>query len=68
MMLSPALVPSPSSFADLFRGLRNFRHARHVGGPRRRDQGGPAITQWTFRRYNTGRVVLPEAISVMTLL
>ena len=27
-----------------------------------------AITEWTFTRYNTGRVVLPESIAVMTLL
>jgi hypothetical protein len=26
-----------------------------------------AITEWTFRRYNTGRVILPEAIAVMTI-
>ena len=26
-----------------------------------------AITEWTFRRYLSGRVILPEAISVMQL-
>ena len=26
-----------------------------------------AITEWTFRRYLSGRVILPEAISVMSL-
>lgn len=26
-----------------------------------------AITEWTFRRYNTGRVVIPEAIKILTL-
>ena len=27
-----------------------------------------AITEWTFRRYSTGRVVIPEAIKVLTIL
>lgn len=26
-----------------------------------------AITEWTFRRYSTGRVVIPEAIKVLTI-
>jgi hypothetical protein len=30
-------------------------------------QADKAITQWIFRRYLTGRVILPEAIGIMTL-
>ena len=26
-----------------------------------------AITEWTFRRYNTGRVIIPEAIKVLVV-
>lgn len=26
-----------------------------------------AITEWTFRRYNTGRVIIPEAIKVLKI-
>lgn len=26
-----------------------------------------AVTEWTFRRYNTGRVVIPEAIKVLKI-
>lgn len=26
-----------------------------------------AITEWTFRRYSTGRVVIPEAIKILTI-
>lgn len=27
-----------------------------------------AITEWTFRRYSTGRVVIPEAIKILNIL
>lgn len=27
-----------------------------------------AITEWTFRRYNTGRVIIPEAIKLLQIL
>ena len=30
-------------------------------------QAADAITIWTFRRYLTGRVVLPEAIAIMKI-
>jgi HK97 family phage major capsid protein len=57
----------PVAFADLYRGYEIFDM---VGMSVIRDditQAAQAVTTWTFRRYNTGRVVLPEAISVMTL-
>jgi HK97 family phage major capsid protein len=58
----------PIVFADLYRGYEIFDM---VGMNVIRDdltKADQAITEWTFRRYLTGRVILPEAISVMTLL
>ena len=58
----------PVVCADLFRGYEIFDL---LGISVVRDDltnKKAAITEWTFRRYNTGRVVLPEAIAVMTLL
>jgi HK97 family phage major capsid protein len=58
----------PIAFADLFKGYEIFDL---IGMSVARDdltKANQAITQWIFRRYNTGRVILPEAISVMTLL
>ena len=26
-----------------------------------------AVTEWTFRRYNTGRVIIPEAIKLLKI-
>jgi HK97 family phage major capsid protein len=57
----------PVAFADLYRGYEIFDM---VGMNVVRDdltKADQAITQWIFRRYLTGRVILPEAISVMTL-
>ena len=58
----------PLVFGDLFRGYEIFDM---LGINVVRDdltRKKEAITEWTFRRYNTGRVTLPEAIAVMTLL
>ena len=58
----------PVVFADLYRGYEIFDM---LGMQVIRDdltKADQAVTTWTFRRYNTGRVILPEAISVMTLL
>jgi HK97 family phage major capsid protein len=58
----------PVVFADLFRSYEIFDM---LGMSVIRDDltnKKAAITEWTFNRYNTARVVLPEAISVMTLL
>jgi len=58
----------PIAFADLGRGYEIYDM---IGMNVVRDdltQKKKAITEWTFRRYLTGRVILPEAISVMTLL
>ena len=57
----------PIVFGDLFRGYEIFDM---VGINVVRDdltRKKEAITEWTFRRYNTGRVTLPEAIAVMSL-
>ena len=57
----------PLVFGDLFRGYEIFDM---LGINVVRDdltRKKEAITEWTFRRYNTGRVVLPEAIAVMSL-
>lgn len=58
----------PIAFADLSRGYEIFDM---VGINVIRDdltQANKAITKWIFRRYLTGRVLIPEAIGVMTLL
>ena len=58
----------PLVCADLFRGYEIFDLAASLSVTRddltRKKE---AITEWTFNRYNTGRVVLPEAIAVMSL-
>ena len=58
----------PLVCADLFRGYEIFDLAGSLSVTRddltRKKE---AITEWTFNRYNTGRVVLPEAIAVMSL-
>ncbi len=57
----------PVVFADLTRGYEIFDM---VGINVVRDdltQAKQAIVQWIFRRYLTGRVIVPEAIAVMTL-
>jgi HK97 family phage major capsid protein len=57
----------PVVFADLMRGYEIFDM---IGINVIRDdltQADKAITQWIFRRYLTGRVILPEAIGIMTL-
>ena len=57
----------PLVCADLFRGYEIFDM---LGLSVTRDdltRKKEAITEWTFNRYNTGRVVLPEAIAVMSL-
>ncbi len=57
----------PVVFADLTRGYEIFDM---VGINAVRDditQASKAIVTWTFRRYLTGRVTIPEAICVMTL-
>lgn len=58
----------PIVFADLRRGYEIFDM---IGISVIRDdltQASQAITKWTFRRYNTGRVILPEAIKIMKIL
>jgi HK97 family phage major capsid protein len=58
----------PIVFADLYRGYEIFDM---IGMSVVRDditKADQAVTTWTFRRYLAGRVILPEAISVMTLL
>jgi HK97 family phage major capsid protein len=57
----------PVVFADLARGYEIYDMA---GINVVRDditQAKEAIITWTFRRYLTGRVILPEAIAVMTI-
>ena len=57
----------PLVIADFFRGYEIFEM---LGINVLRDdltRKKEAITEWTFRRYNTGRVTLPEAIAVMSL-
>ena len=58
----------PIVFADLFRAYQIFDLAGSLSVTRddltRKKE---AITEWTFNRENTGRVVLPEAIAVCTL-
>lgn len=55
----------PIVFGDLRRGYEIFDM---VGISVVRDdltRKREAITEWTFRRYNTGRVILPEAIKIL---
>jgi HK97 family phage major capsid protein len=57
----------PVAFADLYRGYEIFDM---VGMNAIRDditQADKAITKFTFRRYLTGRVLVPEAIGYLTL-
>jgi HK97 family phage major capsid protein len=57
----------PVIFADLYRGYEIYDM---VGINCVRDdltQADKAITNWIFRRYLTGRCVLPECIGVMTV-
>ncbi len=57
----------PVVFADLMRGYEIFDM---IGINVIRDdltQADKAITQWIFRRYLTGRVIMPEAIGIMTI-
>jgi HK97 family phage major capsid protein len=57
----------PVLFADLWSG---YEVLDMLGMNATRDdltRKKEAITEWTFRRYNTGRVILPEAIAVMTI-
>lgn len=57
----------PVLFADLMRGYEIYDM---MGMNVVRDdltQATKAITLWTFRRYLTGRVILPEAIGIMKI-
>jgi HK97 family phage major capsid protein len=57
----------PVAFADLYRGYEIFDM---IGMNVVRDdvtQADKAITKFTFRRYLTGRVLVPEAIGYLTL-
>lgn len=57
----------PIVFADLRRGYEIFDM---MGISVIRDdltRKREAITEWTFRRYNTGRVIIPEAFKVMRI-
>lgn len=58
----------PVVFADLRRGYEIYDM---VGISVIRDdltRKKEAITEWTFRRYNTGRVIIPEAIKILKVL
>lgn len=58
----------PIIFGDLRRGYEIFDM---VGISVVRDdltRKREAITEWTFRRYNTGRVILPEALKILKIL
>jgi HK97 family phage major capsid protein len=58
----------PVAFADLGRGYEVFDM---IGLNFIRDDitaANQAITKYTIRRYLTGRVLIPEAIGVLTLL
>ncbi|KAB2919906.1 MAG: phage major capsid protein [Hyphomicrobiaceae bacterium] len=55
----------PIAFGDLRRGYEIFDM---IGISVIRDdltKKKEAITEWTFRRYNTGRVIMPEAIKIL---
>jgi HK97 family phage major capsid protein len=57
----------PVVFGDLMRGYEIYDM---MGMNVVRDdvtQAKNAITLWTFRRYLTGRVILPEAIGIMVI-
>jgi HK97 family phage major capsid protein len=57
----------PVVFADLRRGYEIFDM---MGISVIRDDltlKKKAITEWTFRRYNTGRVIMPEAIKILKI-
>jgi HK97 family phage major capsid protein len=57
----------PIVFGDLRRGYEIFDM---VGISVIRDdltRKKEAITEWTFRRYNTGRVIIPEAIKILKI-
>lgn len=57
----------PIAFADLRRGYEIYDL---IGISVIRDdltRKKESITEWTFRRYNTGRVVIPEAIKIMQI-
>ena len=58
----------PVAFCDLYRGYEIFDM---IGMNVVRDditQADRAIVSWTFRRYLTGRMLIPEAIAILTLL
>ena len=58
----------PIVFGDLRRGYEIFDL---IGISVIRDdltRKKEAITEWTFRRYNTGRVIMPEAIKILKIL
>lgn len=57
----------PIVFADMRRGYEIYDM---VGISVIRDdltRKREAITEWTFRRYNTGRVIIPEAFKIMRI-
>lgn len=57
----------PIVFGDLRRGYEIFDM---IGISVIRDdltRKKEAITEWTFRRYNTGRVIMPEAIKILKI-
>lgn len=58
----------PVVFADLYRGYEIFDMDGMNVVKDELSKAKQAIVEYTFRRYNTGRVILPEAICVMTLL
>jgi HK97 family phage major capsid protein len=57
----------PVVFADLMRGYEIFDMPGINVVRDDLTQASKAIVQWIFRRYLTGRVIIPEAICVMTV-
>lgn len=55
----------PIIFADMMRGYEIFDLAGTVVIRDEYTQKRKAAIEWTFHRYNTGQVILPEAIKIM---
>ena len=68
MRCTPRHRAKPVVFADLRRGYEIYDL---LGISVIRDDikmADKAITQWIFRRYLTGQVVIPEAIKILKIL
>lgn len=57
----------PIIFGDLMRGYEIFDLAGMVVIRDDYTQKKKAIVEWTFHRYLTGQVILPEAIKILKI-